>query len=56
MNEISGKIIAATVVLVAIYLFLFNAEDSSKVLKSLSGGYVDIVTALQGRNGRSYLA
>lgn len=56
MNEIAGKVIAATVVLVAIYLFFFNAENSSKVLKSLSSGYVDIVTALQGRPGRNYLA
>lgn len=51
MNQVVGGIIGATVTLVALYLFLANAEESSKVIGSLSGGYVDIVSALQGNAG-----
>jgi len=51
MNQVVGGIIGATVTLVALYLFLANADESSKVIQSLSGGYVDIVSALQGNAG-----
>lgn len=54
MNQAIGVIVGATVTLVALHLFIFNADKSSKVIKSLSGGYVDIVSALQGR--QSYMS
>lgn len=54
MNSTAAAIIGATVTLVALYLFIANADESSKVIKTLSGGYVDIVSALQGR--KSYLS
>lgn len=49
MNNIVGGIVGATVTLVAIYLFIANADESSRVIRTLSAGYVDAVTALQGR-------
>lgn len=55
MNQTVGIIVGATVTLIALYLFIFNADKSSKVIKTLSGGYVDIITAFQG-NQRSYLS
>lgn len=55
MNQLVGGVIGATVTLVALYLFIANSDESSKVIRSLSSGYVDIVSALQGRRG-SYLA
>lgn len=53
MNATIGGVIGATVTLVALYLFIANADESSRVIRSLSGGYVDIVTALQGQGRAS---
>lgn len=49
MNNVVGGIIGATVTLVALYLFIANSEESSRVIKSLAAGYRDIVGTLQGR-------
>ncbi len=51
MNNILSGIIGGTVTLVAIYLFIANADESSRVIESLSGAYIGAVTALQGQNG-----
>lgn len=53
MNATFGAVIGATVTLVALYLFIANADESSRVIRSLSSGYVDVVSALQGRGGRN---
>lgn len=53
MNATIGGVIGATVTLVALYLFIANADESSRVIRSLSSGYVDVVSALQGRGGNS---
>lgn len=56
MNNIVGGVIGATVTLVALYLFIVNADESSRVIRSLSSGYVDIVSALQGQGARRILS
>lgn len=53
MNATIGGVIGATVTLVALYLFIANADESSRVIRSLSSGYVDIVSALQGQGRAS---
>lgn len=44
-----GTIVAATVTLVAIYLFVNDRSNSSSVIRSLASGYAESVRALQGR-------
>lgn len=56
MSNIVGGVIGATVTLVALYLFIANADESSRVIRSLSSGYVDIVSALQGQGARRILS
>lgn len=51
MNQVVGGIIGATVTLVALYLFIANSDDSSRVIRSLASGYSEIVGTLQGRRG-----
>lgn len=46
------RIIGATVVLVALYLFIYYADESSSVIRALSGGYAEVVGALQGRGSQ----
>lgn len=43
------KVIGATVVLVAIYLMVRNADGANKVITSLASGYGSVVANLQGR-------
>lgn len=45
----TNTIIGATVVLVAIYLFVFNADGADKVIRGLASGYAEVVKSLQGR-------
>lgn len=42
-------LVTATVTLVAIYLFVFNAQGSSQVIKAGATGWADVVKAFQGR-------
>lgn len=49
MNNVVAGVIGATVTLVALYLFLADANASSSVIRSLASGYGDVVKALQGR-------
>lgn len=51
-NTIGG----ITLVLVAIYLFVANAEGANKVIGSLAKGYAQAVTALQGRGSSEFYA
>lgn len=51
-NTIGG----ITLVLVAIYLFVANAEGANKVIGSLAKGYAQAVTALQGRGTSEFYA
>jgi hypothetical protein len=48
MNSTVSAVIGATVTLVAIYLFVANADESSRVIRAISGGYAEMVNALQG--------
>lgn len=45
----TGAIIAATVTLVALYLFVNERSRSSEVIRALSSGYSEVVRSLQGR-------
>lgn len=44
-----GKVIEGTIVLIILYLVLSNGDAFSSVTKSLAGGYIGGVKALQGR-------
>lgn len=48
-GNIIGGIIGATVTLVALYLFLANGDESSKVIRSIASAYSEAVETLQGR-------
>lgn len=43
------KIIAATVTLVIVYIFVYKASEASNLIKALSAGYSESVRTLQGR-------
>lgn len=49
MNNLAAGLIGATVTLVALYLFIANADESSRVIRTLASGYSDAVRTLQGR-------
>jgi hypothetical protein len=48
-SGLAAKIVAATVTLVIVYYFIVKADETSRVIKSLSSAYVDSVKVLQGR-------
>jgi hypothetical protein len=43
-------------VLIAIYLFIYNGDKTSKVISAGSGGLSRIFETLQGRSGSQFLA
>lgn len=47
--ELAMRIIGLTATGLFLYYFVFKADEASKVIKSLSGAYVDSVRTLQGR-------
>lgn len=47
--DILGKLVGGSIVLIAVYLFVANANDSSRVINSFATGYTGIIKALQGR-------
>jgi len=49
MNSTVNYIIASTVTLIIVYYFVIKADETSKVIKALSGAYTESVRTLQGR-------
>lgn len=47
--DLAAKVVAGTFTAIFLYLFIFKADESSKVIKAFAGGYVSGVQALQGR-------
>lgn len=45
------KFFAGAFGLIAIYLFIYNGEKTSQVIKSFAAGSSQIFTTLQGRGG-----
>ena len=43
------KVLSMIYVLILIYLFVFNADKTVKVINSLASGSKNIITVLQGR-------
>ncbi len=49
MSNTVGLVVGATVTLVAIYLFVFNASGTDNIIRGAATGYSQIVQTLQGR-------
>ena len=49
MRGTIGEILSGTAILIAIYLFLSNANESVAIIKSLSSAYTSGVRTLQGK-------
>lgn len=48
MNTLE-KVVAGIIALIAIYLFVFNADNTSKVIMSFASGGSELIATLQGR-------